>query len=282
MPEGQKPRICDQCRTMIEARANSPAFKQGFEFATFRKPSTGCSGGLVFLIFATLCFSISLIAILFAPSPRPVPPSTPAPAPGVKTQAPAPATKFPQPAPPAAEKPAPIRARPIVQPPLPFRILRREQPDASTLRLDVEVPLVDRQLPSKQQLAALVTRLAGEEGTHQRNQIAFYLPGMILGAGGFANGRLDSQLTIDLVLSNLRSYPQYQRFVPASASPKIFPTEIRTWRCSDGRQVKGRVVDLDLDTRTITLVLGNGQRLENFPLNQLHPDDQALILRLRR
>lgn len=278
-PQEKREKICASCRTILEARANSPAFKQGFEFATYRKPAAGCSGGLILLLFATLCFSVSLIAVLFAPSPRPVP--SQASSPGPKPAAPTPAVAAPQP-PPAAAPPAPIRARPIILPQIPYRLLKRSEPDASTLQFDVEVPLIDRQLPTQQQLATLVTRLAGQERRDERLVVAFYLPGMILGAGGFATGRLDSQLTIDFVLNNLRSYPQYQRFLPTSAVPKIYPTEIRRWRCADGRELNGRVIDLDMNQRTVTLVLENGQRMENLPLNRLHPDDQALILRLRR
>ena len=278
--EGKEVSVCPACNELLELQANTPAFRKGFEFAHFRKKATGCSTGLTLLaFFATLWFGVSLLSVLFSPSRKPTAKLEQPATPMVSPEQPS-ASKIEPPPSPKPDSPAEATTPESL---VPHRVLKRVETSAQKVSIGVEVPLVNKQLPTQQQLESLCRSLANEETPRRKNvSLVFYLPGMILGAGGFATGHVDSRVSVELQLSNLRSYPQYQRFLPRSASPAIFPTENRKWRTSDGRQLTGRVVDLDVKTRTVTLIREDGVKIENYPLDKLHPDDQALILRLRR
>ncbi|WP_157210774.1 hypothetical protein [Verrucomicrobium spinosum] len=55
------------------------------------------------------------------------------------------------------------------------------------------------------------------------------------------------------------------------------PTDTRTWRSIDGRELIGKVTGIDLEKGEITIVRADGQVYSSYPLSKLHPDDVQLI-----
>ncbi len=94
--------------------------------------------------------------------------------------------------PPAEEPEAPLAPMAIsansggVATLIPYEIMNRvENRVLDKLTLEIEVPLVDGRLPSRQELNAIAKHLVGTP-RHARTWVFFYLPGMEVGAGAYA------------------------------------------------------------------------------------------------
>ncbi len=69
---------------------------------------------------------------------------------------------------------------------IPYEIMnRKENRVLDKLTLEIEVPLVDGRLPSRQELNAIAKHLVGTP-RHARTFVFFYLPGMEVDAGAYA------------------------------------------------------------------------------------------------
>ncbi len=69
---------------------------------------------------------------------------------------------------------------------IPYEIMnRKENRVLDKLTLEIEVPLVDGRLPSRQELNAIAKHLVGTP-RHARTWVFFYLPGMEVNAGAYA------------------------------------------------------------------------------------------------
>jgi hypothetical protein len=55
------------------------------------------------------------------------------------------------------------------------------------------------------------------------------------------------------------------------------PTSTRTWHSADGREMIGRITELDIDAGNVTLVRADGVVFAAYPLNKLRQDDLHLI-----
>src|SRR5690554_1950194 len=65
-------------------------------------------------------------------------------------------------------------------------VIQRSAVGAIKLSLDVEMPLVDGQLPTADQIGEVSAYLVSREGEHEPTFVNIYLPGMKVGAGAYA------------------------------------------------------------------------------------------------
>ncbi|QEW06339.1 hypothetical protein [Nitrincola iocasae] len=96
-----------------------------------------------------------------------------------------------------------------VEPAIPFEVIKQDQLGSIKLSLDVQVPLVDGRLPTADELGAVSEHLVATSGKHDRTFVAFYLPGMEVGAGAFATAHHDPEMEVRILDFMLMQYPQY-------------------------------------------------------------------------
>jgi hypothetical protein len=103
----------------------------------------------------------------------------------------------------------PLAAQAAETPSIPYEVLQRSELGSIKLSLDVQVPLVDGQLPSAEQIGEVSQYLVSREQPHDRAFVTFYLPEMKVGAGAYATAHNNPEMQVQIQDFMLMQYPQY-------------------------------------------------------------------------
>lgn len=96
---------------------------------------------------------------------------------------------------------------------IPYKVLKREATSNIKVVFEVEVPLVNKQLPKAEELGKISKYLVAKEPPRERSFVLFYLPRMKRNAGAFATAHHNPEMKVELLPGTLFQYPEYRKFV---------------------------------------------------------------------
>ncbi len=97
---------------------------------------------------------------------------------------------------------------------IPYKIIKEDRVGGFKLSLDVEVSVAEGRLPNEKELGELSMYLATFSGKYDRVFVVYYLPGMILDAGGFATAHHNPDMNVVMMKEMLLEYPKYYYLIP--------------------------------------------------------------------
>lgn len=98
-------------------------------------------------------------------------------------------------------------------PSIPYEVIQRSEMGSTKLSMDVEVPLVDGQLPTADQIGEVSAYLVSREGEHERTFVNIYLPGMKVGGGAYATAHHTPEMRVQIMDYMLMQYPEYAQLL---------------------------------------------------------------------
>jgi hypothetical protein len=94
-------------------------------------------------------------------------------------------------------------------PSIPYDVINRSEVAGIKLSIDVQVPLVNGQLPTAEQIGEISEYLVSREQPHERSFVTFYLPAMTPGSGAYATAHHNPEMQVNIQDFMLMQYPQY-------------------------------------------------------------------------
>ena len=94
-----------------------------------------------------------------------------------------------------------------------LKTLKKETLLKIKFSIDVEINLVNGELPSIQIISRESNKIAGAHPGFEVYFICFYLPGMKLDAGAFATAHHNPKLKVNILDFVLSNYPEYSKLL---------------------------------------------------------------------